>query len=178
MPEEERTEWESNGKLVKEIYIDSEMMDKFWIEDSKTYYGKPEKGMLGTLIFNDCCDERVILLMGSDCGTEDLMMEGEVLSEASDAISFDYEPITQSMVLREKLNGGDLDAKLLSGNDQQEENKFSEVNLFPSSFHELRIFISNHLFLFIESLFTHAHGKRKQNRKLAERETYLQSVVG
>lgn len=127
MPEEEKTELESNGKLVKEIRIDSEMVDKFWIEDSKTYYSKPEKGMLGTLIFNDFCDESVILLMGSDCGAEDLIMEGEVFSEASDAISLDYEPITRSMVLREKLNGGDFDAKLLRGKDQQEENKSSQV---------------------------------------------------
>lgn len=129
MPEEEKAELKRNGKIMKEIYFDSAVVDKFWIEESRAYHGKPENRMLGTLLFNGCCDETgAILFIGSDCRTEDMNMEGEVFSEGSDGSSFDYERITRSVVLRKIINGGDLDdAKVLGGEDhEEEENKFYE----------------------------------------------------
>ncbi|KAK9669082.1 hypothetical protein RND81_13G107900 [Saponaria officinalis] len=105
MPEEGNTELERDSKFVKEICFDSEVGGKFWIRDSKSYEENSEKETLDTFILKDCGDERVILLMGSDCSsTDELAMDDEVFSDWSSEVLLNIDSVTNSVITDDEIN--------------------------------------------------------------------------
>ncbi|KAL9243325.1 hypothetical protein vseg_017226 [Gypsophila vaccaria] len=117
MPEEGKPELEGEGEFGEEIYFDSKVGGKFWI-DSKSYVGKPERETLETFILQDCRDEKVILLMGSDCSTDDLAIDDEFLSDWSSEVLFNIDSVTSSVITDEELNA--------NGEDRGDKTKFSQ----------------------------------------------------